>query len=136
MPLTLLLALPFIKKINYGIWNTVSRFFSTTELRLFTVLRESLAIIYALSEYESLIQGSQNPIILYTDLKPVLSLCTQQNKPSHKVYKFQLTLMKFPNLHIVWTEKKNLSQPDLLSRSLTTTTQGDIVCEQWKSLIQ
>ena len=33
--------------------------------------------------------------------------------------------MKFPNLHIVWTEGKNLSLPDLSSRSLTTTTQDD-----------
>ena len=33
--------------------------------------------------------------------------------------------MKFPNLHIVWTEGKNLSLPDLLSRSLTTTTQDE-----------
>ena len=33
--------------------------------------------------------------------------------------------MKFPNLHIVWTEGKNLSLPDLLSRSLTTKTQDE-----------
>ena len=33
--------------------------------------------------------------------------------------------MKFPNLHIFWTEGKNLSLPDLLSRSLTTTTQDE-----------
>ena len=33
--------------------------------------------------------------------------------------------MKFPNLHIVWTEVKNFSLPDLLSRSLTTTTQDE-----------
>ena len=33
--------------------------------------------------------------------------------------------MKFPNLHIVWTEGKNLLFPDLLSRSLTTTTQDE-----------
>ena len=31
--------------------------------------------------------------------------------------------MKFQNLHIVWTEGQNLSLPELLSRSLTTTTQ-------------
>ena len=30
--------------------------------------------------------------------------------------------MKFPNLRIIWTEGKNLSLPDLLSCSLTTTT--------------
>ena len=33
--------------------------------------------------------------------------------------------MKFPNLHIIWTEGKILSLPDLLSRSLTTTTQDE-----------
>ena len=33
--------------------------------------------------------------------------------------------MKFPNLHIVWTEGKNLSLPDLLCRPLTTTTQDE-----------
>ena len=33
--------------------------------------------------------------------------------------------MKFPNLHIVWTEGKNLSLPDLLSRSLTAKTQDE-----------
>ena len=33
--------------------------------------------------------------------------------------------MKIPNLHIVWMEGKNLSLPDLSSRSLTTTTQEE-----------
>ena len=33
--------------------------------------------------------------------------------------------MKFPNLHIVCTEGKNFSLPELLSRSLTTTTQDE-----------
>ena len=33
--------------------------------------------------------------------------------------------MKFPNLHIVWTEGKNLSLPGSLSCSLTTTTQDE-----------
>ena len=33
--------------------------------------------------------------------------------------------MKSPNLHIVWTEGKNLSLPDLLSCSLMTTTQDE-----------
>ena len=63
--------------------------------------------------------------MLYSDHKPILSLFTQKNKPCHRVYKFQLILMKFPNLHIVWTEGKNLSLPDLLIRSLTTTTQDE-----------
>ena len=46
-----------------------SRLFSRTELRLSTILRECSAIIYALSEYELLIQGSPHPIILSTDHK-------------------------------------------------------------------
>ena len=33
--------------------------------------------------------------------------------------------MKFPKLNLVWTEGKNLSLPDLLSRSLTTTRQDE-----------
>ena len=33
--------------------------------------------------------------------------------------------MKIPNLHMVWTEGKNLSLQDLLSISLTTTTQDE-----------
>ena len=145
---TLRLAIPNSEKIfyilcdnsNYGIGAALlqknrfgkmelvsanSRLFSTTELRLSTILRECSAIIYALSEHEFLNRGSKHPIILYTDHKPILFLFIQQNKSNHRVYKFQLTLMKFPNLHIVWTERKNLSLPDLLNRSLTTTTQDE-----------
>ena len=33
--------------------------------------------------------------------------------------------MKIRNLHIVRTERKNLSLPDLLGRSLSTTTQDE-----------
>ena len=57
---------------------------------------------------------------------------TQKNKPNHRVYKFQLILTKFLNYKIdinkiskLLTEGKNLSLPDLLSRSLTTTTQDE-----------
>ena len=39
-----------------------SRLFSTTELRLSTILRDFSPIIYALSEYEILTQGTQHPI--------------------------------------------------------------------------
>ena len=57
-----------------------SRLFSTTELRLSTILSECSAIIYALSEHEFLIQGSKHPIILYTDDKPILFLFTQKKQ--------------------------------------------------------
>ena len=89
-----------------------SRFFSTTERRLSIILHECSAITYALSEYEFLIQGSKHPIILSADHKPILFFFTQKNKPNQRVYKFQLNWMKFPNLHVVWTEEKNLLLPD------------------------
>ena len=114
-----------LQKNQFGkmeLFSANSRLFSTTEIRLSTIFRECSAIICSLSEYEFLIQGSKHPIKLYTDHKPILFLFTQKNKPNHRFYKFRLILMKFPNLHIVWTEGKNLSLPDLLSRSLTTTT--------------
>ena len=98
-----------------------SRFFPSQNLDF----RECSAIIYAFSENEFLIQGSKHSIIFYTDHKPILFLFTQKNKPKHRVYKFQLILMKFPNLHIIWTEGKDLSLPNLLSRSLTTTTKNE-----------
>ena len=101
------LELHYSKKINLEKMELVSsnsRVFPTTELRLSTILRECSAIIYERSEYEFLIQGSKHPIILYTDHKPILFLFTQLNKP--RVYKYQLILMKFPNLLIVWMEGK------------------------------
>ena len=97
-----------------------SRLFLATELC--AILRECSVMS---SEYEFLIQRSKHPIKLYSYHKPILGLLTQKNKPNHRVYKFQLILMKSPNLHIVWTEAKNLSLPDLLIRSLTTTGEDE-----------
>ena len=95
-----------------------SRLFTPIEMRLSTLIRECSAIIFALTEYEILLTGSNHPIILFTDHKPIIYLFTQKNKPNHRVYRFQLILMKFPNLHIIWTEGKNLALTDLLSRTI------------------
>ena len=95
-----------------------SRLFTPIEMRLPTLISECLAIIFALTEYEFLLTCSNYPIVLFTDHKPIIYLFTQKNKPNHRVYRFQLILMKFPNLHIIWTEGKNLALPDLLSRTL------------------
>ena len=64
-----------------------------------------------------LLTGSNHQIVLFTPHKPINYLLTQMNKPNHRVYRFQLILMKFPNLHIIWTWAKNLALPDLLSRT-------------------
>ena len=95
-----------------------SRLFTPIEMRLSTLIRECSAIIFALTEYEFLLTGSNHPIILFTDHKPIIYLFTQKNKPNHRVFRFQLILMKFPNLHIIWTEGKNPALPDLLSRTI------------------
>ena len=95
-----------------------SRLFTPIEIRLSTLIREFSAIIFALTEYEFLLTGSNHPIVFFTDHKPIIYLFTQKNKLNHRVYRFQLILMKFPNLHIIWTEGKNLALPDLLSRTI------------------
>ena len=94
-----------------------SRLFFQAEQRLSTLMRECTAIIYTLTEYEFLILGSKHPTVLFTDHKPNIFLFTQKSNPNHRVYRFQLIVMKFPNLHKVWTAGKNLALPDTLSRN-------------------
>ena len=75
MPLTMALGLHYSKKNKFRKMQLVTanfRLISTTELRLSTILFECLAIIYAPSDYEFLIQGSKRPIALYIDYKPIL----------------------------------------------------------------
>ena len=80
-------------------------------------MREGTTIKYTLTEYEFLILGSKHPTVLFTDHEPIIFLFTQKSNPNHRVYTFQLILMKFPNLNIFWTAGKNLALPDTLSRS-------------------
>ena len=94
-----------------------SRLFTQAELRLSTLMRECTAIIYTLTEYEFLMLESKHPTVRFTDHKPIMFLFTKKSHPSHRVYRFQLFLMKFPILHIVWTAGKNLALPDTLSRN-------------------
>ena len=97
--------------------STNSRLFTQAELRLSTLMRECTAIIYTPTEYEFLILGSKHPTVLFTNHKPIIFLFTQKSNPNHKFYRFRKILMKFPNLHIVWTAGKNLALPDTLSRN-------------------
>ena len=94
-----------------------SRLFTQAELRLSTLMRECKAIIYTLTEYEFLILGSKHPTVLFTDHKLTIFLFTQKSNPNHRVYRFQLILLKIPKLHIVWTAGKNLALPDTLSKN-------------------
>ena len=84
-----------------------SRLFTQAELRLSTVMRECTAIFYTLTEYEFLILGSKHPTVLFTDHKPIIFLFTQKSNPNHRVYRLQLILMKFPNLHSLDSRKES-----------------------------
>ena len=68
-------------------------------------------MIYTFTEYEFSILGSKYPTVLFTDHKPIICLFTQKSSPNHTVYRFQLILTKFLNIHIVWTAGKNLALP-------------------------
>ena len=94
-----------------------SRLFTQAELRLSTLMRKCTAIIYTHTEYEFLILGSKHATVLFTDHKPIIFLFTQKSIPNHRIYRFQLILMKFSNLHKVWTAGKNLALPDTLNRN-------------------
>ena len=72
-----------------------SRLFTQAELRLTTLMRECTAIIYTLTEHEFLKIGSIHPTVLFRDYKPIIFLYTQKSNPLHRVYRFQLILMKF-----------------------------------------
>ena len=80
-------------------------------------MRECTAIIYTLTEYEFLILGSKHPLVLFTDLKPIIFIFPRKTNPDHRVHRFQVNLMKLSNLHIVCTAGKNLALPDTLSRN-------------------
>ena len=84
-----------------------SRLFTPNDMRLSTLIRECSAIIFALRDYEFLLTGSNPPIVLF-----------YYSQIINQVHRFQLILMKFPNLHIIWTEGKNLALPDLQSRTI------------------
>ena len=113
-------------KLNHVTAN--SRLFTQAELRLYTLMRESTAIIYTLTEYKLSILRSKHPTILFTIHKPVIFLFTQKSYPNHRNFRFQLNTMKFTNLHIVWTAGKKIlpcqtdsrnTPPELLTRKTT-----------------
>ena len=97
--------------------STNSRLFTQAELRLSTFMSECTAMKYTLTENKFLILGSKHPTVLFTDHKTIIFLFTQKSNPNHRIYRFQLMLVKFPSLNIVWTGGKNLALPDTLSQN-------------------
>ena len=108
----------FLQSLNVtnkmNLISAISRLFTQAKLRLSTLMRECTAIVYTLTEYEFLKLGSKHPTVLFTDQKPILLLFTQKSNPNHRVHIF---LVKFPNLHMVWTAGKILALPNTHSRN-------------------
>ena len=90
-----------------------SRLFTKAEFRPSTFMRECTAIFYTLTEYEFSNLGSKQPTISFTDQKAIIYLFSQKSNPNHNVYRFQLVLMKFPNLQVVWTAGKFPKTPQI-----------------------
>ena len=80
-------------------------------------MRECIAIIYKLTEYEFLILGLKHPTVLFTDHKPIKFIFKQKSNPNHRIYRFQLFLMKLPKSHIGWAAGKNFALSDTLRRN-------------------
>ena len=93
-----------------------SRLITQAELRLSTLLREGTTLRCSLIEYEFLILVSKHPTVFFTDHKLIIFF---EHKNQTQTI-FQLILVKFPNMHIVWTAGKSLALTDTISRNTPT----------------
>ena len=84
-----------------------------------TLHRELCGIASALQTYVPYIIGSQFPIYLYCDHKPILYLWGRKGQLLHRLLRYQMIITKFQNLKIIWTTGSNLAFPDILSRNIT-----------------
>jgi hypothetical protein len=75
--------------------------------------RKLLAVIQALTKWHHYLEGNPHPVIVFTDHKNLLYLCTAQ-KLTHRQARWQLTLSMFDiELHHIPGTK--LATPDALS---------------------
>ena len=76
-------------------------------------------MVSALQTYEHYFIGSPFPIYLYCDHKPILYLWGRKGQLSHRFFKYQVIIIKFHNLKIIWMPGSNIAFPDILSRNVT-----------------
>ena len=96
-----------------------SRIFDKAEQKMSTLHRELCGRVFALQTYEHYIIGFPFPIYLDCDHKPLLYLWGRKRQLSHRFFRYQLIIIKFQNLRIIWTPGSNLASPDILSRNVT-----------------
>ena len=75
-----------INKMN--LISASSRLFTQAELRLSTLMRESTALKYTLTEYEILILGSKHPTVLFTDHKSIIFFSHKNQIPTTEFIDF------------------------------------------------
>ena len=95
------------------------RVFNNAEQKMSTLHRELCGIVSALQTYEHYIIGSPFPIYLYCDHKPIHNLWGRKGQRSHRFFKYEVIIIKFQNLKMIWTPGSNLAFPDILSRNVT-----------------
>ena len=100
-----------------------SRLLPTTEQRFPIMYKELMAIIFALQVYEFLIIGSEYPITIFSDHRPLVWLFSTKIKPSPVILRYQMIASKF-NINLLWTNGKNLSLADMLSRDFTALSKS------------
>ena len=96
-----------------------SRVFTKEEQKMSILHRELCGIISALRIYKHFIIGSPHPIKIVCDHKPLLYLWARKGRLSHRFFRCQMIITQFTILQIIWTLRKNLAFPDLLSRSVS-----------------
>ena len=96
-----------------------SRIFDKAEQKLSTLHSELSGIVSALQTYEQYIIGSPFPTYLYCDHKLILYFWGRKGQLSHRFFRYQVIIMKFQNLKIIWTPGSTLAFPDILSRNAT-----------------
>ena len=95
----------------------------SADVKLFPLSYNSqITTTLGMSPYEMVLNQKPRKPIMFT---------ANAHKNTHRNYRFQLILINFPNLHIIWTAGKNLALPDTLSRNtppelLTRTTTVEI----------
>ena len=90
-----------------------SRIYTKEEQKMSTTAREICGVNFALQTYEHYLIGSPHP--KYADHELLMYLWGRRGKLSHRFFRYQLVFSQFLILKIIWTERKNLAFPDILS---------------------
>ena len=91
-----------------GLWNPIkvnTRIFSKGDINKAIVVKELIAILFAVSSLESIIRSSPKKVVLFTDSLPLSFLHRNKNYGS-SFHEVAIFLSSFPNLEIVFISGK------------------------------